>query len=264
MQEPRRTLDEYQANEMAIPEARLVQKTGGDWAKELGAKPGQFHNTITDEISDELNIVVVDILEGRARWGQEISSSPPICFSLEARKNISANGDDCSRCEYRLDMPWGIEAMERRKRCCLNFTILGIDIDHDNIPLIIRAHGVSAKAARELITQLRLNSALRGDYHRAIINIKSQERDTPYGLTYAIRPKIIRLITDERKAAELKEQSIRLLGAPIPLPEGMPEEFEQELIPEPQTEIKAEETTTRPLAEETLKGKKPLDLDLDI
>ena len=173
--------------------------------------------------------------------------------------------------------------MERRKRCCLNFTILGIDIDHDNIPLIVRAHGVSAKAARELITQLRLNSALRGDYHRAIINIKSQERDTPYGVTYAIRPKIVRLITDERRAAELKEQSVRLLGAPLPLPEGRPEEEQEpeELAPgitlEPKAEPtreevkkfiaeekpkveapKAEKVAERPLA------KKPLDLDLDI
>ena len=276
--EYKRALDEYGPNEMAIPEARLIQKTGGDWAKELGAKPGQFYNTITDEIADELNIIVVDILSGRARWGQEITSAGPICFSLDARSNLSADGKDCLKCEYRIDTPWSVDASERRKQCPLNYTILGIDIDHDNMPLIIRAHGVSALPARQLITQLKMNRALKGDYFRAVVNIKSQEKDTPYGNTYAVRPKIIRLVTDEAKAQELKVESQRLLGAPIPLPEGRPEEEEPEPTREEvkkymdeRKEARAdskpfysrEETAKHPLAE-TPKAKAPLALDLDI
>ncbi|GAJ05531.1 unnamed protein product, partial [marine sediment metagenome] len=35
---------------------------------------------------------------------------------------------------------------------------------------------------------------------------------------------IVQLITDQSKAEELKAESNRLLGAPIPLPEGRPEE----------------------------------------
>jgi len=112
----------------------------------------------------------------------------------------------------------------------LNYTILGIDLDHDYMPVILRAHGTSALASRQLITQLKMNRALRGEYYRALVNIRCQEKNTPFGMTYVIHPKIVELITDQAKAEELKVESNRLLGAPIPLPEGRPDE---EAGPEP-------------------------------
>lgn len=252
VQEPRRTLDTYGPEEMSIPEWRLLQKVGGDWAKGQGAEPGQFFNSILDETVDELNIIVVDILSGRSRWGAEITSSGPICFSMDARSNKSADGKDCLECEFKLDTPWSVDASERRKMCCLNYTILGIDLEHDNMPVIIRTHGVSALPARQLITQLRMNRSLRGEYHKAVINIKSQEKDTPYGPTYVMRPKLVRLITDEIQAEELKVESQRLLGAPIPLPEGRPEEESEPLGFTPQgAPFYSEEEKERIMAQET-------------
>jgi len=224
MEEPRRKLDEYGPNEMAIPEIRLLQKTGGDYAKSQGATPGQFYNNLSDEVMDEINIVIVDILSGRARWGAEISNIGPVCASLDAKSDKSINGDDCNQCKFKIDTPWSLDATERRKMCCLNYTLLGIDLDHDYTPIMLRAHGVSALPARQLITQLRMNRSLKGEYHKAIINIKSAEKDTVYGVTYAIRPKIVELITDEVKVEELRVESLRLLGTPIPLLEERPEE----------------------------------------
>ena len=221
--EPQRRIDTYGPEDMAIPTWNLLQKTGGDWPKSLGGKPGQFHNTVTDELADELNIVVVDILTGRARWGEEISDSGPVCASLDARSNFSMNGDDCSQCSYRLDTPWTADAGERRKMCCLNYAVLGITIN-DYMPCLIRAHGISALPVRQLLTQLKLNKALRGEYYRAVVNIKTQEKTTKYGSAFALHPRIIELVADETKAAELKAESNRLLGAPIPLPEGRPED----------------------------------------
>lgn len=229
-EEPKRSLDEYGPGEMAIPEWRLLQKVGGDWPKSLGGKPGQFYNKTTDELADELNIVVVDILMGRAKWGTEISDAGPVCASMNAKNNISIYNDDCLQCPDRLDAPWSVDATERRTKCCLNYSILGIDIDHDLMPIMLRAHGTSALASRQLITQLKMNRALRGEYFRALVNIKCQEKNTPFGTTYVIHPKIVQLITDESRAKELQIESNKLLGAPIPLPVGRPEE---EAGPEP-------------------------------
>ena len=224
MVEPRRSLDEYGPGEMAIPEWRLLQKVGGDLAKGLGGKPGQFFNKVTDELADELNIVVVDIRTGRAKWGSEISDAGPVCASMDAKTNLSIYGDDCLQCPDRADVPWSLDAAERRTKCCLNYSILGIDLDHDLMPIMLRAHGTSALASRMLITQLKMNRALRGEYYRALVNIKCQEKSTPFGTTYVIHPKIVQLITDESRAEELKIESNRLLGVPIPLPEGRPDE----------------------------------------
>ncbi len=220
--EPQRRMDGYGPEDMALPTWNLLQKTGGDWAKSLGGKPGQFHNTGSDEIADELNIIVVDILTGRARWSAEISDAGPLCASLDAKSNLSVNGDDCDQCEFRLDTPWSSDAAERRRMCCLNYTILGITLN-DYMPCIIRAHGISALPLRQLISQLRLNRQLHGEYFRAAVNIKSHEKTGKYGTAYALHPKIVELITDETKIEGLKAESNRLLGAPIPLPVGRPE-----------------------------------------
>ena len=232
--EVRPKLDDYGTQEMVIPEWRLIQKIGGDWAKAQGANPGQFHNAITDDISHELNIVVVDILEGRTKWGEEIGRVGPECYSLDAKSGQGADGADCQQCPDRLDTPWLVSAAERRTRCCLNFTVLGIDVDHDNLPIIVRAHGVSVKPVRELITQLRLNKGLKRQYYRAVVNIKSEEVKTAFGSVFAIHPKIIRLVTDESLVQTLRLQSQELLGAPLALPEGRSEdEVEVELQPGP-------------------------------
>ena len=222
-EQPERRMDTYGPEDMALPTWTLLQHTGGDWAKSLGGMPGQFHNTGSDEITDELNLAVVDILMGRARWSGEISDAGPLCASLDAKSNLSADGDDCTKCEFRLETPWATDAIERRKMCCLNYTILGITLN-DYMPCLIRAHGISALPVRQLISQLRLNRQLKGEYFRAAINIKSQEKKGRAGTAYALHFKIIELITDETKVLELKAGSDRLLKAPIPLPEGRPEE----------------------------------------
>ncbi len=245
--EPQRRMDTYGAEDMAIPTWNLLQKTGGGWPKSLGGKPGQFHNAVTDELADELNIVVVDLLTGRARWGEEISDSGPVCASLDDKSNTSMNGDDCSQCPHRLDTPWTADAGERRKMCCLNYTILGITIN-DYMPCLVRAHGISALPVRQLLTQLKLNRALRGEYHRAVVNIKTQEKTTKYGSAFALHPRIVELITDEAKAAELKAESNRLLGAPIPLIEDRPEDEPIIFTPEGQP-VYTEEEKQRVLAQ---------------
>ncbi|GAI28964.1 unnamed protein product [marine sediment metagenome] len=100
-----------------------------------------------------------------------------------------------------------------------------------------------------------MNRSLRGEYHKAVINIKSQEKDTPYGPTYVMRPKLVRLITDEIEAGELKVESQRLLGAPIPLPEGRPEDEPEPLGFTPKgTPFFSEEEKDKLLAEEAKKA----------
>ena len=237
--EIRPRLDSYGTEDMQLPEVRLIQRTGGGWAKELGGKAGQFYNTITDELSDELEVVVVDIMSGRTRWGKDISSQGPECSSNNAKSQRSLNGEDCSTCEYRLDTPWTVDPAERRKHCNLNYTVLAITLA-DMIPVVIRAHGVSVKPVRELITQLRLNKALRGEYYKAVVNVKSQEKETAFGKVYALHLRIVRLVVDESKVKELKIQSQSLLGAPVLLSEGrLEEDFleapESESVVQPET-----------------------------
>ena len=222
--EPKRKLDGYGPEDMAVPEIKLVQNVGMDYAKSLGARPGQFYCPLTDEISDELKIIVVDIQTTRTYWGrEEIEDAPPDCASWDAKSMQAMDGGDCSSCPHRCDTPWLLKPAERRQKCNLSYNILGIKEDNF-LPVIIRAGGISALPVRQLITQIKLNRSLKGEIHRAIISISSAKKRTSAGEAYALHPKIVELITDDTKAEELRAESNRLLGAPIALPEGRPEE----------------------------------------
>jgi hypothetical protein len=259
MVEPRRRLDEYEPGEMALPEFRLIQAVGGDYAKSLGAKPGQFFCSLDDSIADELEIVVVDIQATRTYWGRnEIEDSPPDCASLDAKSMRSITGEDCAACSHRSDTPWLLKPQERRQMCNLSYNILGIKVD-DFTPLLIRAGGISALPVRQLITQLRLNKALRGDYHKALISITSVKKKTSAGGAYTLHPKIKTLITDESKAQELKNESLQLLGSPVALPEARPEDEPIAYTPEGKpvyTEEEKQQVATK-LESETTPPVKP-------
>ena len=216
-----RHMDDYGPEDMALPEVKLVQNVGGEQAKQCKAKPGDFFLSLNDEVipgQEGLDIVVVDIVKTRTYWGRtEIEDEPPECTSRDAHSGFSDDGKRCSECEFCNDAPWLINADERKKVCTVDYNVMGIRLS-DHMPMIIRAGGISALGAKELITQLKLNREIKGAYHRAKIHISSLPKKTAAGDAFAIRFKLAELIPDE-EAKELETQSNRLLGEPEPVAE---------------------------------------------
>lgn len=240
-QPPQRRMDEFDNEDMAIPEIKLVQNVGGDEARAAGAEPGDIYLSLTNEIFKEgLDIIVVDMQKTRTYWGRtDISDEPPTCASLDADSELNMDGESCKDCEHRCDTPWLIDAAERRTKCLLNYNILAVKLD-TQIPVLIRTSGISTKAVRELISQLRLNKALRNpeektivDYHRAIVNVSSQKKKTASGDAFAFIFRAKNLVQEKEQATELLQLSSQLLGTFIALPEGRVEP-EPEATPEPE------------------------------
>jgi len=235
-EQPARAMDSYGSEDMAIPELKLVQSVGGAEAKAAGAQPGNFYCTITGEIipgADGLDIIVVDIRKNRTFWGRtEIEDEPPICASMDARYNME--GVSCDLCpeDARCDTPWLLDAAARRGKCLLNYTVLCIDY-RNQLPMLIRASGISTQAVRELMTQLRMNKQLKGEYHRAIVHVTSQPKKTASGEAFAMTLRASKIIQDVQLIEDLKHQSRGLLGTAVMLPEGVQAEApEAELSPE--------------------------------
>ena len=216
-----RQMDTYGHEEMAIPQWKLIQNVGADYAKSLGAQPGDFYCSLTDDIVKKLEIVVVDIRKQRTYWGRtDIEEAPPECSSTDGITSL--DGKDCASCQYRCDTPWSMDSTERRQMCTLSYNILCINTA-DHLPCLIRAGGINALPTRQLLTLLRLNKNLKGEYHRALVEVTSVKKKTSAGEAYAIHFKMKSLLTGTQ-ADELKEQSLQLLGAPISLPEAEEEE----------------------------------------
>jgi len=216
-----RQMDTYGYDDMAIPQWKLIQNVGSEYAKSLGAQPGDFFCSATEEIAKELNIVVVDIRKQRTYWGRtDIEEAPPECSSADGI--TSWDGKECVSCQHRCDTPWAVDSTERRQMCTMNYNILCINIA-DSMPCLIRAGGINALPTRQLLTLLRVNKKLKGEYHRALINVTSAKKKTAAGEAYVMHFKMKDLITGPQ-ADELKEQSLQLLGAPLTLPEPEKEE----------------------------------------
>ena len=217
-----RNMDTFGPEDMAIPEVKLIQNVGGSEAKDQGAVPGDFYSNITGEVikgHEGFDIIVVDIQKNRTYWGRtEIEEDPPICASLDTRTSIL--GDSCDECPHdaRCDTPWLIDATERRTKCLLNFNVLAINAAN-SMPLLMRVSGISTQAVRELITQLRLNKHLKGQYHRAVIHVGSMAKKTASGEAFALQLRAKELLTDAALVEEFKMQSRQLLGTVIGIPE---------------------------------------------
>lgn len=204
----------YGREDLILPEYKLVQNTGGKEARQAGAKPGQFYHTLRGDTVDEISCSIVDILKLRTRWGSEIADAPPLCSSADANSMVSVDNKDCKECPFRCDIPWSVAAGERREKCTIGFVLLGIDLKHDYEPFLLRAHGVSANAMRELLSALRFNRTLKGEYWQATICIKAVERETKQGGVFAIKA-YTRGLLNPVQLSEIKDFLPQLVGISV-------------------------------------------------
>jgi hypothetical protein len=205
-------------NDMAVPEIKLVQNVGGDEAKELGAKPGQFYCKLTGEIMDTFEMVV----SGRASvertyWGSDHevqSDEPPTCSSQDGI--TSAGGDLCATaCPYNAftDTPGFLKADERKLKCTPGFKVSGINLSN-MMPVFIRCGGISAGAARELNTLITFHKNIRGRFYTVKFTVTSIKRKGASGEAFAIKFSEPTLL-DVEQLEEVKGLLEDVLGEPL-------------------------------------------------
>jgi len=216
-----RAMDNYGSEDMIVPEIKLIQAVGGDYAKGAGAKPGDFFFVMTEEVvagEKGFEVVVADLIKTRTFWGRTDiqEGEPPDCSSRDAR--ISLDGKSCETCEHKMDNPAAYSIEERRKRCSVGYNLLTILVS-DSSPAVMRLTGISAGAARALLTTLKLNKKINGQVERAVVQVTSEKKKTASGEAYAVHFKVSRLLEGDDAAASLA-LTADLLGKTLELPVG--------------------------------------------
>lgn len=217
-----RRMDDFAPDELSIPELKLIQNVGGDQAKTAtatreAAAVGDFYLGITDEVikgEEGVDVILVDMLKTRTYWGRDdIGDEPPTCSSPDAGSFTSANGDDCHQCPFNAfnEAPWLLSAQERRTKCLVNYHLLVFRVS-DNMPMMIRATGISTGAARNLLTTLKLNKKLAGQYHKAVIHVAPIKKKTASGEAFAFVFTLAGLLQNEAQIAESYQLSAALTG----------------------------------------------------
>ncbi len=216
-QEQRWVGDELGQDDLAVPEIKLIQNTGGDIAKGAGAKAGQFYSELTDETFDSFDFVVASMQATRTFWGRsEIDEEPPECSSLDMVEGFLGK---CAECPNRNDQPWLLKAEERRTKCLVNYNIIGINLTN-GLPAMLRVSGLSSQNAKQLYTQLKLHPMIQGDWSRAQTLVSSQPRKTPYGDAFAVKFGKLELIPVDQLPS-IRKRVGQLVGTSLPeLPPG--------------------------------------------
>ena len=201
--------------DMNIPELKLVQGVGGDYAKASGAKLGQFFVSTTNDIYDKLDVQVLHVAKQRTFWGRtDITDDPPICSSTDGITSLE--GQPCKQCQHYRERA-SMDKDERRKECQLSYMVLALDINQ--MPLIIRLSGISADAGRDLNAMLYFNKGLRSDRGGYFFRISSFEKKSAAGTAYAFKFTLQKEeFPDETMKLEYKRvaQDMRLLAVPTP------------------------------------------------
>ncbi len=245
--QPQRAMDSYGAEELSIPIVKLVQNVGSEYAKDaLDASPGDLFFPLTNQVipgDQGIDIILVDMLKTRTFWGRvELDEDPPACSSLDGV--TAMDGTDCATCPHKHDAPWLLSKDERRTMCLVNYNVLAFELTN-GLPLIIRCHGISCQAARDLLTQLKMNRTLGGQYHRAVIHVGSAKKKTTSGEAYLFKFTVKQFITDEKTAKQYLTETVRLLGTQL-LPAGTDEQMVDQIEGAVETPVSTPTSTPTP------------------
>jgi hypothetical protein len=218
-------MDNYGSEDMIVPQLKLIQNVGGDFAKGAGAKPGDFYFDLTGEILPGevgFEVIIADMVKTRTYWGRaEIDDEPPACASRDGE--VSLDGKNCRECKLRMDNPAAVDPKARRERCSTGYNLLTFLVK-DSSPAVMRLTGISAGAARALLTSLKLNKQLKGAIEKAVIKVTSEKKKTANGEAYAVHFTLGRLLTDQNDIAAALALTAELLGKELALPDATEEE----------------------------------------
>ncbi len=217
-----RNVDTFGPEDLARPEIKLLQNTGGNDAKAAGAKPGEFYNAMTGEVyQDGFEFIPVDFFIQRVYWGRDvIGDEPPMCSSLNANSFESVTGIDCHTCAHRLDNAAAVDAKARREKCTKQYSFMGLLLPNLE-PFIFRAPGTSSQAVINLYSRFKFNkecwNAERSaiDFHRFKVRVSSFETKTAAGSAYVIRLNEVTPLADSNFEQETFLLTAQILGQSV-------------------------------------------------
>jgi hypothetical protein len=174
--------------DMNIPELKINQATGGDYAKEIGTKLGQLYNSTTNDIYDTVDLQILHIQKNRTFWGRtDITDEPPICSSLDG--TTSVDGQNCKNCTNYRERA-SLDKELRRKECQQGFVVMGID--EQGMPLVVRLTGISADAGRNLAYQAYWNKGLKTNPGGFFFRVSSSKKKTAAGEAWEFKFQLLK------------------------------------------------------------------------
>lgn len=168
--------------DIKMPRYKLLQSNSAEVAKGLGTA-GQFFNTVTNEVKDELVVALLCMNKSRVRFERPYKrGASPICRSFDGK--ASQDGEACSMCDYcnwdkaKAD---GLDSPECRESITWLFLE---ENDLNGIPPRIIVSGASRAEHANFITKI---SAQGFAPYIFKVRITSEQQTNDKGIFYVLK-----------------------------------------------------------------------------
>lgn len=145
-------MEAMDASDIKMPRYKLLQTNSEEVASGKG-KAGQFYNSVTGEVKDELHVALLHMNKSRVRFEKPYKrGASPACRSFDGK--ISTEGEQCASCPY-ADWDRAKKEGNDSPDCRESITWLFLeDTDMNGIPPRILVSGASRSTHSNFITQL--------------------------------------------------------------------------------------------------------------
>lgn len=174
--------EDVDRSDIKLPRYKLLQLTSKDVADGLGAA-GQFLNTITKEVSNQLECNLLIMGKTRVAWNLPFKrGEDPLCKSFDGKVKF----DGTRQCDTCPMQDWNKLAPGQEKPQC-NLSYMWLGVDKNNMPFRLQAGGASASKTKDFINTLLLKGYPPFIYKVVITSEKqSNEKGTFYVMNYKI------------------------------------------------------------------------------
>lgn len=202
-------LENLDPSDIKIPKIKIVQLTSQEVA-DGKARPGQFYNSLTQEATDTVECVLLQLGKTRVAWeGVFKRGEEPKCRSFDGIR--SASGQLCSKCKLK---EWG--ANNEKPECNQGYTWLAALDNGEYTPFRIIASGTSVSPTKDFLNVL---AQKRYPIYVFRIVLSTEKKQNEQGTYYVIK---YQFNEDENGIQPVPREHIEILKG---MKEGLAELF---------------------------------------
>lgn len=201
-------MEAVDASDIKMPRYKLLQNNSEEVSKGIG-KSGQFYNSVTKEVKDELVVALLCMNKSRVRFEKPYKrGAQPLCRSFDGK--VSSDGEVCASCDY-CNWDKAKDSGEAAPDCRESITWLFLEEDDlGGIPPRIIVAGASRAEHSNFITKLSSQGFAPYIFK---VRISSEQQTNDKGIFNVLKFDFVTNPDNPKQIATFPVETCRMLDA---------------------------------------------------
>lgn len=188
--EPVTGLESMNSSDIKLPKIKLLQSTSLEVTKSGGKlRAGQFYNTVTQEATDELECIFLNMSKSMVMWKQPFKrGEEPLCRSFDGitcEEGGTGEGK-CQFCKFSSQNPKAWKELkdgETKPPCNMSYVWLGLEAN-TKMPFRIIMSGANVATTKDFLNKL---APMRIPPFCLKIKLTSEQQENSSGVFYVVK-----------------------------------------------------------------------------